>query len=196
MRPDVKENAFETVTFRNETKNENAGRMTLTIEQPKKDEDDPNKDVVPEISFKRRFFQTFKIIGVFINGGEKILRSELWAIFLCIVMVSIFVTGLFYQDDSADDEDESEKSFTETLEAFGWEDFWIIFYSVCITLPIPLILRWFFLRKKIDSTKEVGKQIRTRRIKRTIGYILVFLIVAWCAWSCIAFSLAFGYNAT
>jgi len=124
------------------------------------------------------------------------LRSELWAIFLCIVMVSIFVTGLFYQDDSTEDEDESEKTFTETLEAFGWDDFFIIFYSVSITLPIPFILRWFFMRKKLDRTKNVEKQVRVRRIKRTIGYILVFLIVAWCAWSCVAFSLAFGYNAT
>ena len=111
-------------------------------------------------------------------------------------MLSIFVTGLFYQDKSTDEEDESKKSFFETLEAFGWEDFWVIFYSICITLPTPFILSWFFLRRKFDRSKNVAKQARVRRIKRTIGYILIFLIVAWCAWSCITFSLAFGYNAT
>ena len=71
----------------------------MTQDPTKQVDDDPDKEETITVSLKRRFFQTFKIIGVFINGGEKILRSELWAIFLAIVMVGIFVTGLFYQDD-------------------------------------------------------------------------------------------------
>ena len=84
------------------------------------------------------------------------MRSELWAIFLAIVMVGIFVTGLFYNDEKTEEsEDEEEKTFGETLQAFGWDDFFIIFYSVAITVPIPFILRFFFWRKKLDRTKNI-----------------------------------------
>lgn len=31
-------------------------------------------------------------------------------------------------------------------------------------------------------------------MKRVIGYGLAVAIVTWCSWSCVAFSISFGYN--
>lgn len=194
LRPNViaNENCFDHVTFRNE---ENEPGLDVT-KDPTKQVDEPVKTPASQISLKHRFFQRFKLIGVFINGGDTLLRSELWAIFLTIVMVSIFVTGLFYQDDTAEGEEEEDKTFWETIQAFTWQDFWIILYSVSITVPIPVLLKFFFTRKELDHTKDLASQLRIRKYKRWIGFTMVFTTVLWCSWSCIAFSLAFGYNAT
>ena len=67
---------------------------------------------------------------------------------------------------------------------------------MAVTIPVPLIIRFLFRRKKIDATKNYAKQIRSRKIKRVIAYISTFFIVGWCIWSCVAFSLDFGYNKT
>ena len=34
------------------------------------------------------------------------------------------------------------------------------------------------------------------KIKRVIGFALTGMVVAWSSWSCISFSLAFGYDTT
>lgn len=109
-------------------------------------------------------------------------------------MTSIFVTGLFYNDGAEEEED--DKDIWESLSAFSWTDFWIIIYSTSITVPVPLVLRFFFRRKTIDSTLDVEIQLKNMKTKRILGYIVVTGIVLWCSWSCIAFSLDFGYNKT
>ena len=78
-------------------------------------------------------------------------------------MLSIFVTGLFYDNDKEEEnteEEESDKSVWETMSDFSIRDFWIVVYSILITLPAPLVLRWFFRRKEIDPSKSVAKQLR------------------------------------
>ena len=108
----------------------------------------------------------------------------------------MFATGLFYENDTEEDADdeESEKSFVEALESFSIRDFWIVVYSLLITFTIPIILKYFFRRKEIDYSKNAAKQLRVQRIKRVIGYGLAVAIVIWCSWSCVAFSISFGYN--
>ena len=144
-----------------------------------------------------------KLFGVFVRrSGQKIMRSEQWTVFLCIVMLSIFVTGLFYNKDETEEtteteeEEEKENSLEDSMSDFSIQDFWIIVYSVCITLPVPFILRWFFRRKDIDKSKSLLKQLRDQKIKRICGYLIVFAVVTWCSWSIIAFSLDFGFNTT
>ena len=77
-------------------------------------------------------------------------------------MLSMFATGLFYENDTEEDADdeESEKSFVEALESFSIRDFWIVVYSLLITFTIPIILKYFFRRKEIDYSKDAAKQLR------------------------------------
>lgn len=113
-------------------------------------------------------------------------------------MTSIFVSGLFYNTDAdpEEEEKESDKTLQESIMNFGWSDFWIVVYSASITVPIPFVLRYFFRRKTIDVKQDTFMQMRKMKIKRIIGYIIVFCVTAWSSWSCIAFSLDFGYNTT
>ena len=149
-------------------------------------------------SLKRQFIKIHPLIGIFFSVDKSILRTERWTIFLAVVMISLYVTGLFYNGDFDEDEEkkESEKSFEESFMSFSWNDFWVIVYTTVITVPQPFVLRYFFRRRKPDTTKNVMKQVRLMKIKRIIGYVLVTCIVVWSLWSCIAFSLAFGYNTT
>jgi len=125
------------------------------------------------------------------------LRSEKLTVLLVIIMTGIFVTGLFYDrsQDGAETEEE-DKTFYETIQSFSWADFWIIVFSMSITIPIPIILRNLFRRKKINLDKDVKSQIRRQRLKKFAGFTLSACIVLWSAWSCISFSLSFGYNTT
>ena len=70
-------------------------------------------------------------------------------------MSSIFVTGLFY-NDSQDNDEEETTSLYEQIRGLSWVDFWIIVYSVSMTVPVPFILRYFFRRNKINSEKDIN----------------------------------------
>ena len=101
------------------------------------------------------------ILGVFKPIGNRILRSERWTVFLAVLMLTIFVTGLFYEDEEKSDEkDESEKTFWESLADFRWRDFWICVYSMLITIPIPYLLKWFFARSELNTDENMLKQVR------------------------------------
>ena len=114
-----------------------------------------------------------------------------------MIILTIFTTGLFYNEETVEEEEEDvEKSAEESWKDMRIRDLYIILYSTLITIPVPLLIKFLFRRKKIDPTKNYSKQMRTRKIKRIIAYILTFCITVWCAWSVIAFSLDFGYNKT
>ena len=51
----------------------------------------------------------------------------------------------------------------ESVEEFGWRDFWIAIYTMCIVIPIPLIVKPLFTRKELnpeDTIKEIRKAKR------------------------------------
>ena len=68
-------------------------------------------------------------------------RTERLIIFLVVVMISIFTTGMFY---NTDEEEEEDKSLWDALTDYSWTDFWIVLYSSLITIPVPLVLRCFY----------------------------------------------------
>ena len=112
------------------------------------------------------------------------LRSEKLTVLLVIIMTSLFVTGLFHDRGNDDTEtEEADKSFDEAIQSFSWADFWIIVYSMSITIPIPIILRSLFRRKKINPDKDVSSQIRKQKLKRLAGFTLSASIVLWSSWS-------------
>ena len=78
------------------------------------------------------------------------LRTERLTIFLCVIMVSIFATGMFY---NTDEEDEDDKSIWDIVQDYGWADFWVVVYTSLITIPVPLILHCFYVRKPIDPNE-------------------------------------------
>ena len=42
----------------------------------------------------------------------------------------------------------------------------------------------------------IAKQLKYMKIKRIAAYGTVFIVVAWCSWTIVAFSLSFGFNTT
>ena len=78
-------------------------------------------------------------------------RTERLIIFLCVVMISIFATGMFY--NTGEEEEDNDVKIEDTIENFGWSDFWIIIYTSLITIPVPLGLRFFYYRSDIDTKK-------------------------------------------
>ena len=114
-----------------------------------------------------------------------------------MIMLTIFTTGLFYNEEKWEEEEEEEdKSIVESVRDIRVSDLYIMFNAAVITPLPPLIIRFLFRRKRIDPTKNYSTQMRTRKIKRIIAYVVAYFLAAWCAWSCIAFSLDFGYNKT
>jgi hypothetical protein len=93
------------------------------------------------------FLERQMLFGAIFYSSAWITRIERWTIFMLVILIQLFVTGLFYDDgEGSKDEDEEEKSAADTILAFGWKDFWIIFYSCMITIPIPLLLKTLFTR--------------------------------------------------
>ena len=85
----------------------------------------------------------------------------------------------------------------QTVEGFGWRDFWILIYTLAIIIPIPIILKNLFTRTVLDPEAEVEETRKVKKcnkIKRVIGYIISFSVCAWCTWSIIMFSVEFGHN--
>ena len=126
-------------------------------------------------------------------------RSEKLTIILVVVLLKLFAIGLFYDTDRDPDEEEteSEKTGEEILEEFGWEDFWIMIYSMLIVVPVPIILKFFFSRQKFegeDALEKIAKDKKKMLIKRIIGYFICFAVCVWCTWSIIMFSIEFGQN--
>ena len=110
-----------------------------------------------------------------------------------IIMLTIFSTGLFYGEE-AEEEEEEEKSATESWQEMRLRDLLIIMYSTLITIPIPLIMKFLFRRKPLDPEKDYNSQMRCRKIKRTIAFIITVCLTVWIMWSVFAFSIDFGYN--
>lgn len=128
-------------------------------------------------------------------------RAERWTILLTICLIMLFVTGLFYdtERDPNEDEEEDEKTIEESLSEYSWKDFWITIYSVIATVPVPLISKILLKRVPLnpgDGLEVFQKQMKKMKIKRMIAYVLLAGTCAWCTWSVIMFSLAFGYNTT
>ena len=126
-------------------------------------------------------------------------RAEKLTIILTILMIKLFAIGLFYDKDRDPDEEEQEKdkSVEEIIDGFGYRDFWIMLYTMCIVMPVPFILKAFFQRHELDpdhELEEIEKRKKKMKIRRIIGYIICFIICAWCIWSIVAFSISFGYN--
>ena len=113
-----------------------------------------------------------------------------------MLILTIFCTGLFYDEENVEEEEDVEKSATESWRDIRIRDLYIILYSTIVTIPAPLTIKFLFRRKKIDPAKSYSKQMRSIKIQRVIAYILTFCLAVWCTWSCIAFSLDFGYNKT
>ena len=147
-------------------------------------------------TFKNRFFEEHPLLGVFNTNEKKITRKERCTVLFMMIMLTIFCTGLFYSEESDEEQEEDEESALDTWQDMRLRDLFIILYSTIVTIPAPLIIKFLFKRKKIDPSKDYAKQMRAIKIKRVIAYILTFCIAAWCTWSCIAFSLDFGYNKT
>jgi len=66
-----------------------------------------------------------------------------------------------------------------------------------IVIPVPIILKSLFSRPQIEldaNPEETEKAKKTMKIKRVIGYIICFVVCAWCTWSIVAFSTEFGHN--
>ena len=78
---------------------------TITVEGVPLEETSPEK--MSKKSLKRQFSKIHPLIGIFTSVDKSILRTERWTIFLAIVMVSLYVTGLFYNTDY--DEEEEKK---------------------------------------------------------------------------------------
>ena len=130
---------------------------------------------------------------IFVVGDPKMARTERLIIFLCVVMISIFTTGMFY---NTDEEEEEDQSLWDALTDYGWADFWIVIYSSLITIPVPLVLRCFYYRSEIDPREIPWVQEQKMLRRRMVGHLIAFIAVAWCCWSVLAFSLEFGHNNT
>ena len=114
-------------------------------------------------------------------------------------MTELFAIGLFYDSDRDPDKEETEddKTVEQTVEGFGWRDFWILIYTLVIIIPIPIILKNLFTRTELDPEAEIEETRKVKKcnsIKRVIGYIISFCACAWCTWSIIMFSIEFGHN--
>ena len=57
-------------------------------------------------------------------------------------MTELFAIGLFYDSgrDPEKEETENDKTLEESVNEFGWRDFWITIYTMAIVIPIPIIL--------------------------------------------------------
>ena len=66
-------------------------------------------------------------------------------------MLELFALGLFYDSDrTLEDENEEDKTVTESLEKFNMRDIWIAIYTMIIVIPVPIILVKFFTRKELN----------------------------------------------
>ena len=75
------------------------------------------------------------------------------------------------------EEVETDKTGEESIEEFGWKDFWIMIYSMLIVIPVPIILKAFLARKKLksdDTIADVHKAKKKMLTKRIIGYTICF----------------------
>ena len=135
---------------------------------------------------------------LFVKHGL-VSRAERLTIVLVLLMTELFAIGLFYDSDRDPDKEETEddKTVEQTVEGFGWRDFWILIYTLAIIIPIPIILKNLFTRTVLDPEAEVEETRKVKKcnkIKRVIGYIISFSVCAWCTWSIIMFSVEFGHN--
>ena len=120
------------------------------------------------------------------------LRTERLIIYLCIVMMTIFTTGMFYSTDE-EDSNADDMSVMETISSLELADFMVAIYSSLITIPIPYLLNSLYNRPDSDTTRTSGRCTRSKTI---IAHILAAITVGWCCWSVLAFSLEFGNQNT
>jgi len=94
-----------------------------------------------------------------------ITRSEKLTIMLVIIMLKLFAIGLFYDKDRDPEveETEADRTFEESLEDFGWQDFWIMIYSILIVIPVPIILKKFFDRKKLEQKMSIKDMHKAKK---------------------------------
>ena len=76
---------------------------TITADGRDLEETSPEK--MAKKSLKRQFIKIHPLIGIFSSVDKSILRTERWTIFLAVVFVSLYVTGLFYNADYDEDEE-------------------------------------------------------------------------------------------
>ena len=169
----------------------------IDIPDPEPSSGDPNsseqKATVKQKFFKSQYMATHPFFRIFVKGDPKMLRTERLTIFLCVIMISIFATGMFY---NTDEEDEDDKSIWDIMSDYGWAEFWVVIYTSLITIPVPLTLHCFYVRKPIDPNEIPWVQEQRMLRKRIIGHILVFITIGWSTWSVLAFSLEFGRTST
>ena len=151
------------------------------------------KASVKQKIFNSQYMATHPFLRIFVKGDPKMLRTERLTIFLCVIMISIFATGMFY---NTDEEDEDDKSIWDIMSDYGWAEFWVVIYTSLITIPVPLTLHCFYVRKPIDPNEIPWVQEQRMLRKRIIGHILVFITIGWSTWSVLAFSLEFGRTST
>jgi hypothetical protein len=108
---------------------------------------------------------------------------------------------MFYESERDEEEEErqGEQTLQESFEAYEWKDFWILVYTLCFTVPIPLFLSILFKRSKFRdeySQDQIKRVIAHQKIKRVIGYFIALSWVAWCFYASFMFSLEFGESTT
>ena len=65
------------------------------------------KSSVKQKIFKSQYMATHPFFRIFVKGDPKMLRTERLTIFLCVIMISIFACGMFYNTDEEDEDDKS-----------------------------------------------------------------------------------------
>ena len=143
------------------------------------------------------FLDDSLVVGMLCDKHGAVSRADKLTIMLVLLMLELFAIGLFYDSDRNPDEEEKQddKTVSETLENFGWRDFWITIYTMCIVIPVPFILTILFKRKELHPDEEnIDKKKKKMRINRFAGYSICFVVCVWCTWSIVAFSTEFGQN--
>ena len=115
---------------------------------------------------------------IFVVGDPKMLRTERLIIFLCVIMITIFATGMFYKPDE-EEEEEEDKSVMDIVGDFEWADFWIVIYTGLITVPVPIVLRFFYIRSSLDPKEIPWVQEQKMLRRRICGHLIAFIIVGW-----------------
>ena len=109
--------------------------------------------------FKSVFMEKHQLMGMIFVKHAPTTRAEKLNMILVLLMLKLFATGLFYDADRNLEEegDEEDKTLEESLKAFGWEDFWIMIYTMVIVIPVPLVLNLLFTRKEIAEEDTIEK---------------------------------------
>ena len=109
-------------------------------------------------------------------------------------MLHMFLIGLFY-DKTTISSTYQTTSISEALARYTWNDFWIAVYGSAISI---MCLRFFIYLLRYSyliapHTIEIrDRHTKKQRIKIYIGTVLAILLILFCSWSTILFSIRFS----